>query len=96
LSRRNVLLGAGGLAVGAIAAAGCGSTRPAAGTSARLEAGTLLWRTTLPSGVINVTAAAGTLCAQTGSIVRGLTASNGKDAWSLSGDRHRHGQRACD
>jgi outer membrane protein assembly factor BamB len=40
----------------------------------------------MPSGVIGVAAAGSTLCAQTGSIVRGLTAGSGKDAWSLSGD----------
>jgi outer membrane protein assembly factor BamB len=83
LSRRKVLLSGGSVAVGAIAAA-CGSTRAASPARPRPKAGTLLWRTSVPRSGLTMAAAAGTLCVA-GDPVRGLSVSNGKESWSLSG-----------
>ena len=83
LSRRKVLLSGGSMAVGAIAAA-CGSTRATSPARSRPKAGTLLWRTSVPRSGLTMAAAAGTLCVA-GDPVRGLSASNGKESWSLSG-----------
>jgi len=84
LSRRKVLLSGGSVAVGAIAAA-CGSTRVTSPARPRLKAGTLLWHTSVPHSVLTTAAAAGTLCLAAGPGFRGLSASTGKESWSLSG-----------
>lgn len=85
LSRRRMLLGAGGVAAGVVAAVGCGSTRSVSPGAARprLKAGTPLWRTTLPSGLADAAEAAGTLCVVAGDGVHGLSVRNGKKSWSL-------------
>jgi len=83
LSRRKVILSGGSVAVGAVAAA-CGSAGATSLARPRSKAGMLLWRASVPRSVLTVAAAAGTLCVA-GAPVRGLSASNGKESWSLSG-----------
>jgi len=83
LSRRGMLLGAVGLAAGAIVAAGCGSARSVGSARPRLKAGTPLWRTTLPGGLAGAAEAAGTLCVVAGDGVHGLSVRTGKKSWSL-------------
>jgi hypothetical protein len=88
LSRRNALLGAGSLMAGAISA-GYGATRAAAATRSGAvlgsEAGTLLWRATVPGGILTVAEAVGTLCATTGSSLYGLSTRTGRKSWTLTG-----------
>jgi outer membrane protein assembly factor BamB len=84
VSRRKILLSGGSVAVGAIAAA-CGSARATGAARPRPKAGTLLWRTSVPSSDLTMAAAAGTLCMAAGPGFRGLSAGNGKESWSLSG-----------
>ena len=85
LSRRRVLLSAAGVAACVIATAGCGSTRNPLGIRRRPNAGALRWRTIVPGSVLAAAEAADTLGLVLGGGLRGLSASNGKQSWSLSG-----------
>jgi outer membrane protein assembly factor BamB len=85
LSRRRLLFGAGSLVAGAIATAGCAGTRGPAGAPRRPKPGTLRWRTAVPGSVLAVAETAGMLCVASGSGLRGLSTSSGKQSWSLTG-----------